>query len=277
MHEAAVTSPQSRLSMLKRSENYLLDFESNLEYIIDMMSYGKKLKVEYDKFLPSISAAMAVMNFESFFAGRDNKELNDYVSKYVKNTIFRESLLEGFWANQFIQGVKTFVGRAVLGFNPVSFFKEAIAGLWIHYSRSIGTNVSEFVTGESMGRLRYSYMHKGYTTITADAFNRVGTTSLLEAINREYGIVNLQPEDFVNAQNQQIYDAGRFEYFMFGSNKAPDWLNKMVFMVGYMHQHGVYNAYSMDKFNNLVYEWKKDKRFSLLASKNKSNKSQYLH
>jgi hypothetical protein len=49
----------------------------------------------------------------------------------------------------------------------------------------------------------------------------------------------------------------------------------MVLFVAQMHKDGCYDAYSLDENKQLKYNWRKDKRFNLLASNDKSNLEEY--
>ncbi|GMO69303.1 MAG: hypothetical protein Nk1A_8310 [Endomicrobiia bacterium] len=78
--------------------------------------------------------------------------------------------------------------------------------------------------------------------------------------------------------NQNYYktDPLRFKYLLFWGTRAPDFLNRMTFLVGYMYKWGVYDAYTVNKdTQELEYDWKKDARFSLLAKNDKSDLSKY--
>ena len=48
--------------------------------------------------------------------------------------------------------------------------------------------------------------------------------------------------------------------------RGPDFLNRMTLFVARCMQDGVWDAFSLDSENNLVYDWTKDKRFSIFAS-----------
>jgi len=80
----------------------------------------------------------------------------------------------------------------------------------------------------------------------------------------------------IKNENFHKDDFFKINYFLFLPSRAPDFLNKMTFLIGYMKQHGVYDAYSIDKdTGELVYEWRKDKRFKHLANNDKSDIKEY--
>lgn len=62
---------------------------------------------------------------------------------------------------------------------------------------------------------------------------------------------------------------------MYWSIRKPDFLNRMVLFVSQCIHDGVWEAFSLNEDEELIYDWKKDKRFSLLASNDKSNIEEY--
>jgi hypothetical protein len=170
---------------------------------------------------------------------------------------------------------KGFVSKAILGWNVLSGAKEVISGMWIHYSRGLATSVTNMFFGEQ-GNLNFTNMTKGYMNVWVDAVQQPFMITLLERMNRHFGIGNMDTSQLADNWNRHAKDFARFNYFLFWSNRAPDFLNKMTFLVGYMHQHGIFDAYSADAQDGLKYDWKKDKRFNLLATNNQSNMTEYL-
>jgi hypothetical protein len=61
---------------------------------------------------------------------------------------------------------------------------------------------------------------------------------------------------------------------MYSTLRAPDFLNRMTLFVAKCYEDGVYDAFDI-KDGKLVYDWKKDERFKIFASGNKSNPKYY--
>ena len=55
---------------------------------------------------------------------------------------------------------------------------------------------------------------------------------------------------------------------MYATLRKPDFLNRMVLFMGKLKHDGSHNAYSIVD-GKLVYNWRMDKRFNLLASNDK--------
>jgi hypothetical protein len=109
-------------------------------------------------------------------------------------------------------------------------------------------------------------MTKAYTTVWKDAMTQFATISLLENMNFVYGISNFDRNNMVGNENFNKTDPMRFNDRLFWCTRAPDFLNRMTILVGYMMKHGCYSAHSLDSEGNLVYDWKKDKRFTAYAN-----------
>jgi len=56
-----------------------------------------------------------------------------------------------------------------------------------------------------------------------------------------------------------------FKTWLYASLRRPDFLNRMVMFVAHCMEDGVYDAFDI-KDGRLVYDWKKDKRFSIFAA-----------
>jgi hypothetical protein len=61
---------------------------------------------------------------------------------------------------------------------------------------------------------------------------------------------------------------------MYATLRKPDFLNRMVLFMGKLKHDGSHNAYSIVG-GKLVYNWRTDKRFNLLASNDKSDMEAY--
>jgi len=62
---------------------------------------------------------------------------------------------------------------------------------------------------------------------------------------------------------------------MYWTLRKPDFLNRMVLFVSKCIHDGTWDAFSLDDKGNLVYDWKKDKRFNLYAANDQSNLEEY--
>ena len=70
-----------------------------------------------------------------------------------------------------------------------------------------------------------------------------------------FGISNMSEDELVSRLNYFQGDPLRFNGNLFWCNRAPDYLNRMTILVGYMKKYGCYDAYEF-KDNQLMYNWK---------------------
>lgn len=62
-----------------------------------------------------------------------------------------------------------------------------------------------------------------------------------------------------------------FDNEMYRTLRTPDFLNRMVMFVARCLKDGTWGAFSLDKDGYIVYDWKKDKRFSAFAVNDTTN------
>lgn len=93
-----------------------------------------------------------------------------------------------------------------------------------------------------------------------------GTTpTLCEAINRVFGINDMDMNTY--AKNLSTNRHGIFNFidrYAFRMSSRPDFYNRMTIFLSQMKADGCYEAHSIDKDGNLIYECKKDKRYKAL-------------
>lgn len=248
-------------------------FETHLEHILDMYVMSKITKEEYDKILPAINAATNVLKYTSFLSGQDRSAISDYVSDYLKTSVFNESLITEDMRGAFKAATlfKSVSSKFILGFNPLSAGKESLFGFYFHYSRALANSIFD------KDKLGVNDLTKAYSIVWVDIAKQPFTQTLLENINWLYGMSMSERNEIPASMNYGKTDGiGRLGEKMFWANRAPDYLNRMTFLVGYMVKHGCYDAHTYNKeYDTVDYDWKKDKRFDALAKNDKSDKKKY--
>ena len=98
-----------------------------------------------------------------------------------------------------------------------------------------------------------------------------------QAVNAFYGINDMDAASFV--ENNSSNNHGIFNFFgkfAYKFSSRPDFYNRMTIFVAQMMKDGSWEAHSVDpKTNQLVYDWKKDKRFRAYATNDKSDMEAY--
>ena len=86
--------------------------------------------------------------------------------------------------------------------------------------------------------------------------------NVLVNLNNEYAIANRDASQIVNKVKVDRRGLNFFGGLMYWFNTAPDYVNRMSLFLAKMLKDGCYEAHSVDENGNLVYDPKKDKRFS---------------
>ena len=246
-------------------------FETHLEEVLDQFVLSKVSKEEYDKVLPSINAAITSMQLTAYMSKVDVSATVEFINDYLRSAVFNESLVgeENRGMYKVMSLVKTVSSKWILGFNPLSGAKEVLYGFYQNYTRAAANALDK-------DRISMGDMTKAYQIVWGDVTKQITTQTLLENLNFIYGMSNFDRGGMVENMNYHKTDFARFNDKMFWMNKAPDYLNRMSILVGYMIKHGCYDAHSLNKQSErLEYDWKKDKRFETFAKNDKSDINKY--
>lgn len=265
----ASDSAREKLISNANGDNFAF-FQSDLQEILDTFKFSEIKSKQYDTILPAVTAAVASLQALGYASGVDVKESYDFINKHLKSAIFNESLLPQNELIKTIATVKSHVSGAILGFNMLSGAKEVMNGILYHYTRAVAAKIDKDKVG-------VGDMSRAYTTVWVDSMKQISTITKQEKLNFRFGISNMDTNSIVENQNYYKTDPLRFKYLMYWTNRAPDFLNRMTILTGYMYKYGCYDAYSVDKdTEELKYDWRKDERFSLIASNDQSNMTEYL-
>lgn len=157
----------------------------------------------------------------------------------------------------------------VLAFRPLQMVKELTFGMFTNVSRVFGSkgssdklslksvfDANKTIWGQSIG--------KWASAFTGDA--DIASYTLCEWINKLYGIANEDINRTVDtsmlSRHGMISNNSKWMYL---ANSAPDYFNRLTLFVAKMMEDGCFEAHSLTKNGELVYDFKKDKRFSELV------------
>lgn len=243
-------------------------YETNLEHIKDMYVFSDIRKKEMDTVLPAINAAIISLQFTQRLSNKDAQATIDFLNDYIKSAVFDESLIDKESRGTFrtlgmLRSVST---KFILGFNYLSGAKETITGFFNLYERAVANSLLD------KDKIGLKDMTSAYTTVWVDSVRQISTITILEHLNWQYRMANVDMNALVDRMNYEKTDGFRFTDRMFWANRAPDFLSRMTILIGYMKKHGCYDAHEY-KNGEVTYNWKKDKRFSLLANPNADTNS----
>jgi hypothetical protein len=168
--------------------------------------------------------------------------------------------------------MKSYTGGIILGFNLLSGTKEVFNGIFMHYTRAVANKL-----GGDKDKIGIQDMTKAYGTVWKDSLTQLKTITKQEKLNVKFGMANMDIDAITQNQNYYKTDPLRFKYWLYWTNRAPDFLNRMTVLTGYMYKYGCYDAYTVNEDTGVLqYDWKKDGRFDLIAKNDKSNMTAYL-
>ena len=154
--------------------------------------------------------------------------------------------------------LKSVTSKLNLGINIFSGVSNLMQGQWANLSRVLS---KEF--GDNMPT-KEEYA-KGLGILFSDT-NIVNNITLVEELNHVYGFANADLNNIVERMSMSETGAMAMgSRWMFWTVGAPDYFNRMGVFLGQMIHDGSYDAHEM-KNGKIVYDWTKDKRFSIYAS-----------
>ena len=105
----------------------------------------------------------------------------------------------------------------------------------------------------------------GYREVIAEGVGNLMTMTKLNQFNIKYRFSNLDVARISEGQKTGRGGLLNGENWAYATLRGPDYLNRMVLFVAKMNHDGCYDAYTLTEDNRLEYNWRKDKRFNLLA------------
>lgn len=246
-------------------------FETNVENILaDYVERYIRVR-ELNKTLITTKGILLSLNLMNNVAGPDNKQgiqqTVKMIDDFVKNNFFNISLMEP--ASQkisaWIAPFRDLVSKAYIAGNVVGFFRDNFEGFWQANVRML----TKYQTD-----LKPQNFYKSYKDVVQAAFTNLKDVTIVDALCRTYRLSNM---DVARISDQLTTSRGgvlNVEKWLYATMRVPDFLNRMILFVARCKQDGCWDAFSMDG-NTLVYDWKKDKRYSIFADSSKKGTKEY--
>lgn len=241
-------------------------FETNLQNLMVDFLVQKISTTQLNKFLIYTKALIARLSLTGKFYGNDKvveKEIK-YINDYLKVNVFNTSIMnkEMQVAMAYLQPLKSSVTDLLLGFNVVSGIRDTFQGLKQNFMQS-ATKINADIDPSNIA--------KAYEFVTTHCSLDAMHVNLLSRLNLTYRISNTDVGRIAEKLKTSTGGIFNFRDKAYMTLRGPDFLNRMTLFVARCMQDGVWDAFSLDSENNLVYNWKEDKRFSIFASKQKDH------
>lgn len=117
-------------------------------------------------------------------------------------------------------------------------------------------------------------MTSAYKEVTKASFTSVRNITLIDELCKTYRLSNLDVARISEGLTSSRGGILNAENWMYATLRAPDFLNRMVLFVAKCMKDGCWDAFDLVD-NKLVYNWRKDKRYSIYADESKKGTKEY--
>ena len=246
-------------------------FERDIERLLGTHIWAYATHDAFETRMPLIKAAYVSLAIAGNSQNEDYSEVQQFVKEYVENKINHQSIVdEKLKTAKGIVGVlQTMSSWMALAFSPVQFTYQMLEGIWkdckLIITKPDGTEAFTFKN-----------MKKAASLVYKEMFHYSDKLTVPQAINAFYGINDMDAASF--ADNNSSNNHGIFNFFgkfAYKFSSRPDFYNRMTIFMAQMIEDGSLEAHSINENNELVYDWKKDKRFKAFATNDKSDMKAY--
>ena len=268
------SSISERESRLQTYESGM--FETDIEVVMNAALVAFCRYNVSKEYIPCISGMKMALAYNDMHSGiksgnieRNMKHIRETFDKMVKSKFYGESIVDERLRPllKWINLIKSTFTTMTLSLNVRSFLRESLQGAYLGATRAgvhlyPGINEKNYLDG-----LEYVIQtaHKNFSGV-----------SMLQQLNAVYGMANqslnqLAEERRVNWAN--INHWGKNTLFLTAT--SPDFMHRMGILIAKMKGDGCFDAHSIDENGKLVYDFKKDKRFTHLVN-NETTHPDYL-
>lgn len=240
-------------------------FETNLESLVIDFHERYYQHEELNKALMVTKAVQFQLSvLQDLTNDKDTiEQTQKLINDFAKVNIFGASLMEENSKKimTFLSPLKNIVSKTLIAGNIVSAFRDTFEGVWQNSMRTI----NHFQTDISMKDLMSGYKH-----VVENSFTDKRSINIVNQLCLKYRLSNI---DVARISEGMKTEGGVINYddWLYATIKKPDFLNRMVLFVAQCHKDGIWDAFSINDTGELVYDWKKDKRFSIYASGDRNN------
>lgn len=230
-------------------------FEVNLDTLILKYAFENLRENYFNEVLPILDSGVQMMKFYGAKTGRieeTEKALETFFDQ-VKISVFNISPVQGTEAEDFLGIVRTaqqVTSFMALALRPVSLIKELVVGT----IKNVSFAWSKIYGEDSFGE---GHLMKAYNLLISKE-----DYSLVMELNNNYRIANRDMNQIVDKTKVDRHGLNFFSNFLYWSNTAPDYVNRLSLFLAKMIKDGCYEAHSLDEDGNLIYDPFKDERYS---------------
>lgn len=246
-------------------------FESNLETLLLKHEFAHINKKQMDKILPTIKATLVHLRIQeennNIELKNDVQYANDYLKAVVHNMPIDDTLNE-MQTKELAKTVKKAASFITLGFSVrqlYQFVQHAWQDISLVIRKPDGTHA---FTAKNM--------LKAIKIVYADLTHYSDTPTKVQLLNELYGVNDMDMNTYVERIQSTQGLLANIQNFAFKFTSRPDYYGRMSIIVAKMIADGTWDAYDVVD-GKLVYNFKKDKRFSDIANGKKNPKQLALY
>lgn len=264
---------ERRLELIKREggENA---FEHNIETILLHHAYAYALKQEMNAEMPIMKATAMCLAMQGAGANPPEKNFHhliDFVENYIKYAVKNQNIAKhplGKEGSEWLGKLKMATSVLALGLSPLQFTYQTIEGIWkacaLIWKKPDGTEA--FTCKNMWEAFKSAYQDLAYYK---------DRPSKGMQINEMYGINDMDSNQFADRISSDKSIWTHFTDFMFRFASRPDYYNRMTIFGAQMRKDGTWDAHTLDREGNLIYNWKLDERYKAYATNDKSDMVKY--
>ena len=244
-------------------------FETNLQNLVIDYAYKNLQEEEMNKMLTRAKGIMLQLKLTGI--REDDKEkfvkTIDHIDDYLKTSVFNRSIM-GKDSRKIIaklQPLRKMVSTAYIAFSPIAAVRDTFGGFFSNIVRTMTKYRTDTDAKDVMWAYQFVLRQGVHSAMTIDLLDKFNSKYLISTINIE------QQQEGYKTNRGGITNPSNWAY---ATLRKPDFLNRMVLFMGKLKHDGSHDAYSVVD-GKLVYNWRMDKRFSLLAANDKSNMAEY--
>ena len=252
------SSPQYRIEAIsKNGEGY---FERNLEMLAFKHSYSYIASKELNKVFPIMKAAMTYLSAAGNTVNKTFENDEEYFENYIKASVKGQQIQNNEdmkQATAFAGRIKQIASFMALAFSPVQAMYQTIQGLWQDISLIVRKP-------DGTEAFTWANMWDAARTVYADLRHFSDKPTKCQLINEWLGVNDMDMNIYADRMRTDQHNKYNFVNFAFKFASRPDYYNRMTIIVAKMKADGIWDALDVVD-GKLVYNFKKDKRFSAYA------------
>ena len=166
----------------------------------------------------------------------------------------------------YILPIKAKVTDMLLMGNVVSFMRDSIQGVLENMTRSV-IKLNTDISPKSVAA--------AYAYVTTHSTSNARAVNLLRKLCLRYRLSNTDVSRISERAKSARNGIFNWDNWAYGTLRSPDFLNRMTLFVAKCMEDGCWDAWYINDNNDLAYDWRKDKRFNLLANEDTSDPEAY--